>query len=392
MRIAALVPSVAVGTGGTERCAAALLRGLARRGHEVVLFTSETEGQDLGAIETRRVPRLARPSPAAYVSFMAAAARRRRREGRFDIVYSPGANTLAADVVTAHYSAARGRKLMRSGELALADSRLRRAARWCFLALAERAERRLYRSARCRRIIAVSERLKGDLVEDYDLEYDRLTVIPNGVDADEFDPGLRESAGRARREKLGLGAGELLALFMGGDWERKGLATLLEAFARLSSERAALKLAVVGQGDASSWKRRAAALGLSGRVLFCGPTTMPAEWYAAADFLVLPTRYEPFGLPPLEAAACGTPAAFSALAGSAELLADGECALHFENPTDAEELRVKMERLAADEELRNRLAGNARAVAAEWTWSRVAAETEAIFKEVLAETKREERS
>ncbi len=390
MRIAVMVPSVAAGTGGTERCAAALLRELARRGHEVVLFTSDIEGQDLGAVEVRHVPRLARPSPVAYASFMASAALRRRAAGRFDIVYSPGANTLAADVATAHYSAERGRKLMRSGELALSGSVLRRAARGCFLALAARAERRLYRSKRCRRIIAVSERLKGDLVEDYDLEYDRLTVIPNGVDADEFNPGLRESAGRARREKLGLGGGELLALFMGGDWERKGLATLLEAFARLSAERAALKLAVVGQGNARDWERRAAALDLSERVLFCGPTSRPAEWYAAADFLVLPTRYEPFGLPPLEAAACGTPAAFSALAGCAELLPDEECALHFEDPTDAGELRVKMERLTADDELRKRLAGNARAVAAEWTWSRVAAETEAVFEEILAGKKREE--
>ena len=391
MRIAAFIPSVAAGTGGTERSAAALLREFARRGHEVVLFTSDVEGQDLGAVEVSRVPRLARPSPAAYASFMVSAALRRRAERPFDIVYSPGANTLAADVVTAHYSAARGRKLLRSGELALAGSRLRRMARSAFFALAERAERRLYRSARCRRIIAVSERLKGDLVEDYDLEYDKLAVIPDGVDPAEFNVGLRASAGLRRREQLGLAPGEILALFMGGDWERKGLATLLEAFSRLSAKRAGLKLAVVGQGDAGLWGRRAAELGLSGRVTFCGPTSRAAEWYAAADFLVLPTRYEPFGLPPVEAAACGTPAVFSALAGSAEVLPDGECALHLADPRDPAELCMKMETLAADEELRRRLTEGARAAVGRWDWSRVAAETEAVFDAALAAKKERER-
>ncbi|MHC4915312.1 MAG: glycosyltransferase family 4 protein [Planctomycetota bacterium] len=368
MRIAATVPSVAAGTGGTERCAAALLRELSARGHRVTLFTADASGRDLGGVDVRRVSRLARPSPAAYLSYMLAASIARRRAGEFDLVYSPGANTLAADVVTAHYSAARGRKLMRSGDLALAGSQLRKLARRAFLAEAERIERRLYRSQVCRRIIAVSESLKGDLVEDYDLELSRLRVIPNGVDSAEFHPGLRETSGRALRERLGLGADAVLALFMGGDWERKGLATLLEALSGMSAQRP-LRTAIVG------W----------------GPTANPAEWYAACDFLVLPSRYEPFGLPPLECAACGAPAVFSSVCGSAEMLPDGEAGLHLEDPLDPAELRMKLEMLAADEELRARLAAAARSVAERWGWARVAAETEAVMEEALAE-KREGRA
>jgi UDP-glucose:(heptosyl)LPS alpha-1,3-glucosyltransferase len=390
VKIAAFIPSVAAGTGGTERCAAALLKELSLRGHEVSLFTSDASGQDLAAVEVIKVARISSPSPAAYTSFLTAAAIKRRAHGPFDIIYSPGANTLAADVVTAHYSAARGRKLMKSGELALSGSRLRKLARRSFLALAESMERRLYRSDQCRRIIAVSERLKGDLVEDYDLDFDKLMVIPDGIDLEEFNAAEASGRARTRREQLGIAAGEQLALFLGGDWERKGLGTLLEAFSRLSPERSGLKLAVVGQGDVQAWKTRAESLGLGERVFFPGATGKPAEWYAAADFLVLPSRYEPFGLPPLEAAACGTAALFSGLCGSAEVLPHEDAALHLADPKDPEELKMKMERLAADEELRGRLAGRAGKIARELGWARIAAETEAVFEQVLEEKRKAE--
>jgi len=383
MKIAAFIPSVAAGTGGTERCAAALLRELSLRGHEITLFTSDAAGQDLGAVEVVRVARIPTPSPASYASFLLFASLRRRLSGGFDLVYSPGANTLAADVVTAHYSAARGRKLMHNGELALAGSPLRKVSRRAFLALTERAERRLYRSTRCRHLIAVSEGLKGDLVEDYDLDFEKLTVIPNGVDLEEFNTANRNARRDELRGELGLAPGDRLALFLGGDWERKGLATLLEAFSRTSPGRDNLKLAVVGPGNTPRWQARAEGLGLAGRVFFRGPTGTPARWYAAADLLVLPTRYEPFGLPPLEAAACGTPALFSACCGSAEVLPDGEAGVHLEDPMSAEELRMKLEMLAADEEMRTTLAGRAELIARQWSWARVAAETETVFERVL---------
>jgi UDP-glucose:(heptosyl)LPS alpha-1,3-glucosyltransferase len=350
----------------------------------VTAFASDARGADCPGVELRRVPRLGWPSPAAYGSYLLSAALLRRLGGgRFDLVYSAGANTLAADVVTAHYSAERGRRLMRGGPLQLSGSLLRRAARRVYLAMAAAAERRLYRSARCRRLIAVSGRLAAELVEDYRLDPGKVKVVPDGVDAAEFHPGLRESAGAERRAALGLAAGERLALFLGGDWERKGLATLLAALARPELAGTGLRLAVVGQGDAGGWARRAAELNLAARVTFAGPTARPAEWYAAADFLVLPTRYEPFGLGPLEAGACGTPAVFSALCGSAELLADGRAGLQLADPLDAGELAVKIARLTADDELRKSLAAGARAAAAELGWDRVAAMTEAVFGEVL---------
>jgi glycosyltransferase involved in cell wall biosynthesis len=382
VRIAAVVPSVAAGTGGTERCAGALLLELVRRGHQITMFTADARGADLPGVEIRRVPRIARPSPLAYASFFAAAALRRRLSGRFDLVYSAGANTLGADVVTAHFSAARGHRLMRSGELALEGSRLRKLARGVFFSLAERAERRLYRSARCRRIIAVSDRLRGELTADYRLPREKLVVISNGVDLAEFRPDLRGSAGRDKRREMGLVEGEILALFLGGDWERKGLGTLLEALAGVT---APVRLAVVGHGDAGYWRRRAEVLGVAGRVLFAGPTKQASTWHAAADFLVLPTRYEPVGLTPLEAGACGVPALFSRLAGISDVLPDGQAALHLENPLDAVELAEKMGRLAADAGLRSRLASAARSVAERWSWARVAVETENVFLAVLKE-------
>ena len=141
----------------------------------------------------------------------------------------------------------------------------------------------------------------------------------------------------------------------------------------------------VGNGDAGYWRKRAEVLGVAGRVLFAGPTKQASTWHAAADFLVLPTRYEPVGLTPLEAGACGVPALFSRLAGISDILPDGQAALHLENPLDAVELAEKMGRLAADAGLRSRLASAARSVAERWSWARVAAETENVFLAVLKE-------
>jgi glycosyltransferase involved in cell wall biosynthesis len=377
-----VIPSVAAGTGGTERCASALLAGLARRGHRVTIFTADSRGSNLPGVDIRRVPRIAGPSPLAYASFLAAAALRRRAQDPFDLVYSAGANTLGADVVTAHYSAARGRRLMRSGELALEGSGLRKLARGTFFSLAERAERRLYRSAQCRRIIAVSRRLRDELTADYRLPPEKLVIVPNGVDLEEFRPDLRASVGRDKRRELGLGEGEILALFLGGDWERKGLATLLQA---IGGVRAAVRLVVVGQGDAPYWRKRAEVLGVAGRVRFAPPTSQASAWLAAADFLVLPTRYEPFGLTPLEAAACGVPALFSRLAGVSEILPDGRASQHLHNPLDATELAEKMGRLASDAGLRSRLGSAARSVAERWSWSRATEEVEQVLLAVLDE-------
>jgi UDP-glucose:(heptosyl)LPS alpha-1,3-glucosyltransferase len=108
---------------------------------------------------------------------------------------------------------------------------------------------------------------------------------------------------------------------MGSGFERKGLATLLEAFA-VFGERTS-RLLVIGKGDTGPFRRLALRLSIDDRVVWLGPRNDAERWYAAADTVALPSRYEPFGNVHLEALASGVPVLASTAAGGAEVIEDG---------------------------------------------------------------------
>ena len=92
-------------------------------------------------------------------------------------------------------------------------------------------ERHAYGSARLQRVIAVSHGTARELREFYGVAEDRITVVPNGVDRAVFKPAEDGRHKRALRQQLGLPADEFLALFVGGDWERKGVRDAMAAIA-----------------------------------------------------------------------------------------------------------------------------------------------------------------
>jgi UDP-glucose:(heptosyl)LPS alpha-1,3-glucosyltransferase len=110
-------------------------------------------------------------------------------------------------------------------------------------------------------------------------------------------------------------------LFLGSNYDRKGLGVLLEAFPAFLREHPAAKLLVVGSdADPSGWKRRARELGVEASVLFLGKRADADACYAAADLYVLPTRYDSYAYTVLEALATGIPAIVSDAAGASEVV------------------------------------------------------------------------
>jgi glycosyltransferase involved in cell wall biosynthesis len=230
---------------------------------------------------------------------------------------------------------------------------------------------------RARRIVAVSEHTRGDLASCYGIAPQRVQVVPNGFDPARYRAGM---TAEAVKDKYGLRA---YLLYVGNLLPHKNLPTLLRAFAALAG-RFAHRLVIAGKKDPRYYpalEAQARALGLQGRVLFLDyvPADELPALYAGAEVCVLPSLYEGFGLPILEAMACGTPvvaartSAIPEVAGGAALLFD---------PHDGRALAQAIEAVLSQAELREALRRRGLARAAHFSWQRTAAAILGILKEV----------
>jgi glycosyltransferase involved in cell wall biosynthesis len=231
---------------------------------------------------------------------------------------------------------------------------------------------------RAARICAVSEHTKREVVGLLGVPPARVVVTPNAA-RQHFqppDPMLLEQFRTAK----GLPA--QFVLYVGTLEPRKNLTTLLEAYAQIARQHDAPLIVGGGRG----WKygpvfERLEALGLRERVQFVG--YLPEEelplWYAAATLFVFPSIYEGFGMPPLEAMACGTPVVTSNTTSLPEVV--GEAGLMVP-PTDADALAAAMLRLLQDATLREELRARGLRRAAQFAWQQTAARTLAVYQEL----------
>ena len=240
---------------------------------------------------------------------------------------------------------------------------------------------RLPRSARAAaRIIVPLECVARQVVEHLGVDRDRVRVVPLGVDAGFRPPSAAAVA--SVREHYALGAP--FVLFVGNIEPKKNLPTLLRAFAELTRHGLPHELVIAGT---RGWKCRCvfrlpAELGIEDRVRFLGyvaEADLPGL-YGAAELFAFPSLIEGFGLPPLEAMACGTPVVTS----DAEALVEtaGDAAEHVP-ARDAEALADAMRRVLGDQALRERLCQAGLARAAQFTWQRTAEATRAVYREAI---------
>lgn len=242
-------------------------------------------------------------------------------------------------------------------------------------------ERVVPRSARrAAHVIAVSENTRRDAIDYLGLPPERITTILEGVSAD-FRPLVNRDAAQQLLGGLGIEPPYLLAV---GTLEpRKNYLTLLDAYHLLRVRGLDHRLVIAGR---PGWLyqpifQRIRALQLQDHVLFVQPADDQLRaLYGLADVFVYPSLYEGFALPPLEALACGTPAACSNRSSIPEVVADS--ALLFD-PTDPEQIAAAVERLIADAGLRRRLSASGPARARQLTWERAAKQTVDLYRNVL---------
>jgi UDP-glucose:(heptosyl)LPS alpha-1,3-glucosyltransferase len=369
--------------GGTERYLVSLTDYLTRAGHEVHVFCNEVRKdlkRALPAVRFHHLPMLKLGGFMKVLSLSLSAYLLVPRKG-FDVVQGFG-RTLVQDVLRAGGGC----------HQAYYDSLLEEAKglRRLFLRLSPRhrftlwVERFQYRLPHYRRIIAVSRRVREELVHRLNVDSNRVEVVYNGVDLDRFHPDNRARFHRPVREACGLSDGARVVLFLGTGYRRKGLHVALQAFARAASTDA--RMMVVG-GDASEreYRRLARSLGIVDRVVFCGATSEPERYYAASDLFVFPTRYEPFGNVCVEAMAAGLPVITTAVNGATEVFPEEARGLVVEDPDDVEGFAARMKALLSDPAKAARLGAVSRRAAEALTVKANGQRVEAIYRAVMKE-------
>jgi glycosyltransferase involved in cell wall biosynthesis len=239
-----------------------------------------------------------------------------------------------------------------------------------------------YRTAR--RVIAISAATKRDLIEHLSIAPERVDVIHLGVDHDRFNPSEMPDERRQLSERLGLTAPYLL--YLGAGDVRKNLPLLIRAFAR---SRAAADLTLLLAGPISArqrarLQRTAEQSGVEQRVRLLGYVEEPllAALYRQCHAHVFPSSYEGFGLPILEAMACGAPTVTSALSSLGEVAGDAALTIP---ELDLELLATAIRRIVDDASLRATLRERGLARARSFTWQRCATQTLECYTRILGE-------
>ena len=245
------------------------------------------------------------------------------------------------------------------------------------------AFRRARRTAwRARKLITVSDFSAREISALYGLPGDRIVTIHNGV-SDDFRPVHDDQAMQTLRHRLHLPEGGFL-LFVGGADPRKNHQVFLKAAAQQMPALKGRTLVLVGDavhrfGD---YRKTARELGIERHVV-C-PGRLAREdlklLYSNADLFVFPSLYEGFGMPVLEAMACGVPTITSA--GSALPEVAGDAAL-LVDPENAVVLGQAMVRLLSDQELRERLRAKGLEQVQRYTWRKAATKTFALYRELV---------
>jgi UDP-glucose:(heptosyl)LPS alpha-1,3-glucosyltransferase len=358
--------------GGTEAQAGRLAQAMADSGWDVTVIARRCAVPGVRWIRIRG-PR--RPALVAFPWFFAAASLAAIRH-RGGITHSTGSvAAVRTDVSTVHFCHA---AYLSGGHPSRARRRnpAHRLNAWAAERLGALAERLCYRPGRALALVAVSHGVAREIESHFPAMAPHVRVIPNGVDRDAFRP---DPEARARvRADLVTADEDLLALFVGGDWARKGLAVAVEAVAKAPGWR----LVVAGDGDGRGLAALAARRGVADRVLHVGPVERPGPYYAAADAFVLPTAYETFSLVSYEAAAAGLPLICTRVSGIEDILRDGETG--FEVPRDAGAIAEKLTALREDPDLRMRLGAAARASTEGYDWADAATAYGRLLAELAA--------
>ena len=370
--------------GGLGAHVVAIATEQARAGHDVTVLTQH--GPDTADIETINGVRVVRareegePQPRTVDNLMpwvASMQRAMNRQGRHLL------GQWRPDVVHAHdwVVAAAATTLSRaSGAPLVATVHATEAGRhdgWIVGPLSQAVHRREVRLASAASAVIVCSRaMEGEVVAALGPFKAPVIMIPNGIDLDAWQASEAESV--AARARLGVTPSAPMLVYTGRLAHEKGVGTLVGAMPAVLDGLSDTRLIIAGRGPLESTLRaQVTALELDAAVTCAGflPEHELRALVAAANCVVVPSLYEPFGLVALEAGALGTPVVASAVGGLAEIITDDVTGL-LVAPGDSVPLAAAILRVLRDPSLATGFADAARSgVAADYSWPLIAQRT-----------------
>ncbi|HIP34801.1 MAG TPA: glycosyltransferase family 1 protein [Methanothermococcus okinawensis] len=235
-------------------------------------------------------------------------------------------------------------------------------------------------------IITVSHSIKEEICSLFQVPWDKVNVIYNGINPEEFDIYMDEREKEKFKMSIGVKPDEKMILFVGRLVYQKGVEYLIRAAPRVLEKYPNSKVVIAGSGDMRGYLENLAfQLGCRDKIIFLGFVNgdMLKKLYKSADVTVIPSVYEPFGIVALESMAAGTPVVASGVGGLKEIIQHEYNGITV-YPQDPNSIAWGIDRVLSDEGLREWIVKNAkRNVYSKYSWEAVAKSTVDIYNKVM---------
>jgi len=373
--------------GGVQRVVWEIAKRYAEQGHQVHLYTNSCPELPHPSVVFHKVPMLMsrpfRKSQNPWVKAMqvwsfAWFSRMAVSRQKFDIVHVHGDSLAKADVRSAHSCHKAWIKYELSRDSSVGNVLKKRLNPLHSIVLL--IEYYNYSLKGVSKILSDSGSVKQQIVETYHINEDRIDVVPTGVDCKEFVVPNDFDIFHFRQRHDIPNEAEVMT-FIGWEFGRKGLSTLLEAMSKLPSDLN--HLLVVGGDNEKPFIKQANNLGIAYRVHFVGAQADFRPYLWGSDIFVLPTRYDPCPLVVWEAMAAGLPVIVSKCAGNSEWLEDGVEGYLLDNPFDAMELACAISRIFCDTKVLSKMGETAQQKAKAVDWDRVVEMTLKVYESIV---------
>jgi UDP-glucose:(heptosyl)LPS alpha-1,3-glucosyltransferase len=313
VKIAVVIPKYGV-VGGGEKFVAELTERIAQRSsYEIHVLANRWKAQS-HQIRFHKIPIISFPKYLTTVSFAWFVEQKIKKIG-FDLIHSHE-RIFSADILSLHSIPHR---------LWVQDIRRKR-----FFSLFDRAtiwvEKRMVHNTSSSIFLPVSNIAREKFIAEYPFSAGHVETLHPGVDTSSFDQFDRNQCRKSIRTQFGFHESDTLLLFVGMNFELKGLDQLLSAMARIKTTHpeTGLKLLVVGKGNIRKYQKIVQSAGLGSDVCFTGIIKEKMEEiYLSADIYVMLSAFDTFGMTVLEAMAASLPVIISHNVGAKDLIDDG---------------------------------------------------------------------